>query len=298
MPEYTLTHAVTLRQLSRFLQGVVDQADEMLPDQATDPTQDLVLCDGGDKFLSAFTVSKIEKLVVKAIGENALDMVANDLMACLYRLLQTTVHYGEAKSIFHSGDARTKERVELDCLAIEAAMASARLALQMANHLSDSKPLYNETLITSSLNLVRHQIDHSILPALDVFAETAKKPADDQAEAHAFVKKNASRLCKLALNISGFAQDFGGFLKTTQLVYSIITSLVFTCLIALFSELVRGNKIAIFSSGASVNFKRQFQSVLQTIFVLYPEQRSLVVEEVINSLINLPADKRSHKSFR
>ncbi|KAJ9067298.1 Sister chromatid cohesion protein 2, variant 2 [Entomophthora muscae] len=289
-------------QLNRFLSTVIDFADAMVPDRDNNPELDLVFFDGENKILSLITVVKAEKLIVKAIAENALELLSDDTLGDLFRLLQNTILYAETKSIFSStpSDTRTPKEIESECLAVEAAVAAARLTLQLTNNLGTrfSKTLYNETLVTSSLNLVRHQLDHTILPALDVLAEVPQTFEDAKSQILLFVRNHQSRLCKLALGISGFAQEFGVFLKSNELAFNIIINLVFTCLTALFSELVRASKLAIFSPGASVNFKKQFQSVLQTIFVLYPEQRSLVVEEVINSLINLPADKRSHKSFR
>ncbi|KAI0220125.1 Sister chromatid cohesion protein 2 [Massospora cicadina] len=281
------------RQLTRFLETVIEYAEGMLPSQDVNEELDLVFFDGDTKVLSLFTIVKIEKLAVKVMEDKALELLEEDILAYLFRLLQNTILRAESTAIIQPSATDSKSLLEMKagCLVVESGLAGARLAVLMANHLGTGnlKSLYNESLVTSSLSLVRHQIEHSILPAQEALSSSALAKRIEQL---------APRLSKLALTISGYAQEFVAFLKATELPFSIVISLVFTCIAALFAEIGRGSKASIFSDGASVNFKKQFQAVLQAIFVLYPEQRPLIVEEVIASLIKLPADKRSHKNFR
>ena len=280
------------RDLRRCFQELFEAEDDLSRQSAAVPV--VILTNDQEATLSTLAHQKVHPLIQKAITFGCFRHVPPEDLLRIQRLCDG--------SIKHAGslDLRIDEaagETEVDLWArqlpdVDAGLKAARTSLRIMCGGHEDRQLYSEDIIQSAVDLFKGVMDGIVVPVAELRSSGPTERLFKQLSSHkksiTTVFTSCQRLFALMANLAA----------SIELSETVINTLEFAASHLIFVENAHAERDSVLGVQKFDGIRLAAMDMLCQIFLMNPDQRQGIFDDILTSLEKLPVGKQSARQFK
>ncbi|KAF4456998.1 hypothetical protein F53441_1013 [Fusarium austroafricanum] len=175
---------------------------------------------------------------------------------------------------------------------VETILKSARTCLRILSGGREDKQLYSETIIQRSVDIFRKVTEDIVMPLVEL------RPSGPASSVFKLFSKNKKSITTVFLCCQKLFALLAELVTKIELSESVINSLEYTASRLIFMENAYFEKDSVMGVQKFDGLRSVAMDMLSQIFLIKPEQRQGIIDEILTSLEKLPVGKQSARQFK
>ncbi|KAM0344308.1 hypothetical protein ACHAPU_007665 [Fusarium lateritium] len=175
---------------------------------------------------------------------------------------------------------------------VETILKSARTCLRILSGGREDKQLYSEAIIQRSVDIFRKVTEDVVMPLVEL------RPSGPAAVVFKLLSKNKKPITTVFLCCQKLFALLSELVTKIELSESVINSLEYTSSRLVFMENAYFEKDSVVGVQKFDGLRSVAMDMLSQIFLIKPEQRQGIIDEILTSLEKLPVGKQSARQFK
>ncbi|KAF9773605.1 hypothetical protein IL306_008560 [Fusarium sp. DS 682] len=175
---------------------------------------------------------------------------------------------------------------------VETMLKSARTCLRILSGGREDKQLYSETIIQRSTDIFRKVTEDIVMPLVEL------RPSGPASGVFKLLSKNKKTIATIFLCCQNLFALLAELVTKIELSESVINSLEYTASRLIFMENAYFEKDSVVGVQKFDGLRSVAMDMLSQIFLIKPEQRQGIIDEILTSLEKLPVGKQSARQFK
>ncbi|KAF5659302.1 cohesin loading factor subunit scc2 [Fusarium heterosporum] len=175
---------------------------------------------------------------------------------------------------------------------VETILKSARTCLRILSGGREDKQLYSEAIIQRSVDIFRKVIEDIVMPLVEL------RPTGPASSVFKLLSKNKKSITTVFLCCQKLFALLSELVTKIELSESVINSLEYTSSRLIFLENAYFEKDSVVGVQKFDGLRSVAMDMLSQIFLIKPEQRQGIIDEILTSLEKLPVGKQSARQFK
>lgn len=297
-----------VESFSSFMAQIIKEEETMgnSMEDGVESANSLLVRVEGYPTLNNLSIKKLDNLFTKLISYKLMDKLDIDLLIKLVELLKFTIDSVNLEFLDFNQIKDSKKLPKLEAekleenellLGILNGLIASNLLLQISLIHPQNTKLNNEDLVLSSIKLIKHQLTKTLLTCLESFnLSTNGFIVNLKTKKVGEYRRMIKLLNLINLQLTSYLTYFSDLLKLQELNNEIIIGIGYCAILMVFLD--TSQSTSIFTNVAIDTIKSKCSNLVKLIFIGYEDQRDWILDEVLNSLIKLPLDKRLRKDIK
>ncbi|KXN73057.1 ARM repeat-containing protein [Conidiobolus coronatus NRRL 28638] len=297
-----------VESFTNFMAQIVKEEETMSNsmEDGVESANSLLVRVEGYPTLSNLSIKKLDNLFTKLISYKLMEKLDIDLLVKLVELLKFTIDSVNLEFLDFNQIKDSKKLPNLEVekleenellLGILNGLIASNLLLQISLIHPQNTKLNNEDLVLSSIKLIKHQLTKTLLTCLESFnLSTNGFVVNLKTKKVGEYRRMIKLLNLINLQLTSYLTYFSDLLKLQELNNEIIIGIGYCAILMVFLD--TSQSTSIFTNVAIDTIKSKCSNLVKLIFIGYEDQRDWILDEVLNSLIKLPLDKRLRKDIK
>ncbi|RBR25899.1 uncharacterized protein FIESC28_01172 [Fusarium coffeatum] len=175
---------------------------------------------------------------------------------------------------------------------VETMLKSARTCLRILSGGREDKQLYSETIIQRSVDIFRKVTEDVVMPLVEL------RPSGPASGVFKALSKNKKPITSVFLCCQKLFALLAELVTKIELSETVINSLEYTASRLIFMENAYFEKDSVVGVQKFDGLRSVAMDMLSQIFLIKPEQRQGIINEILSSLEKLPVGKQSARQFK
>ncbi|KAH7275451.1 sister chromatid cohesion C-terminus-domain-containing protein [Fusarium solani] len=244
--------------------------------------------------MTASTQQKMHGAIQKTISLRCFDRVPVEHLMQIMKLSEASLKQVEDWEM-RVDDSWSEEEVNtwVQQLAdVETMLKSARTCLRILSGGRDDKQLYSETVIQRSVDIFRKVTEDIVMLLVEL------RPSGSAATAFKAFSKNKKPIATIFLGCQKLFALLAELVTKIELSDTVINSLEFTASRLIFMDNAYFEKDSVVGVQKFDGLRSVAMDMLCQIFLIKPQQRQGIIDEILTSLEKLPVGKQSARQFK
>jgi cohesin loading factor subunit SCC2 len=283
----------TFQDLHRFVEGIFEAESDLAQSEAKANAL-VVSTTENEVTMASNTHSKLQKLLEKAMLLGCYQNVPLDDLLHLMRLSEGAMNQVEAADItFDDSWGETATDAWLQQFAdIDLGLRAARTALRLMCGGRSDKQLFSEDVIQKALNLLKNVIEGVVMPLAEL------RSTGPAAEIFKHVARNRALVSAIFTSCHKLFSQFTSLVSTIDTSETVITTLEFASSRLIFIETANAERDSVVEIQKFDSLRLVAMDILSHIFLLNPDQRQGIFDDILTSLEKLPVGKQRARQFK
>ncbi|KAF4994136.1 hypothetical protein FDECE_13212 [Fusarium decemcellulare] len=244
--------------------------------------------------MTASTQQKMHGAIQKTIALRCFDQVPVEHLVQILRLSEPSLKQVDNLEM-RVDETWSEEAVESwvqQLSEVETMLKSSRTCLRILSGGREDKQLYSETVIERSVGIFKTVTEDIIMPLVEL------RPSGSSSSVFKLLSKNKKPITTIFLCCQKLFALLAELVTKIELSDTIINSLEFTATRLVFMENAYFEKDSVVGVQKFDGLRSVAMDMLCQIFLIKPQQRQGIVDEILTSLEKLPVGKQSARQFK
>ncbi|KAM0563527.1 hypothetical protein ACHAPJ_001248 [Fusarium lateritium] len=282
-----------LYALDKLVRDVFNSVGRVLADE---PGHDHIVFMSPDQevAMTASSQQKMHGAIQKTITLRCFDRVPVEHLVQIMRLCDASLKQVESLEI-RVDETWSEDAVDAwvqQLSEVETMLKAARTCLRILSGGREDKQLYSETIIQRSVDIFRKVTEDIVMLLVEL------RPSGPSSGVFKLLAKNKKPITTVFLCCQKLFALLAELVTKIELSESVINSLEYTASRLIFMENAYFEKDSVVGVQKFDGLRSVAMDMLSQIFLIKPEQRQGIIDEILTSLEKLPVGKQSARQFK
>ncbi|KAH6895844.1 sister chromatid cohesion C-terminus-domain-containing protein [Thelonectria olida] len=244
--------------------------------------------------MTATTQQKMHTAIQKTIGLKCFDRVPVEHLVQVMKLSETSLKQGESIEV-RVDESWSEDTVEswIQRLSeVDTILKAARTCLRILSGGREDKQLYSESVIQKSVDVFKTVIEDIVIPLVEL------RPSGNSSNFFKTLSKHKKAVTSTFVCCQKLFALLAELVTKIELSDTVINSLEFTASRLIFVENAYFEKDSAVGVQKFDGIRSVAMDMLCQIFLIKPQQRQGIIDEILTSLEKLPVGKQSARQFK
>ncbi|GAB0133744.1 hypothetical protein EsDP_00002141 [Epichloe bromicola] len=279
--------------LEKLMRSVFSAAGSAL---AMEPGLDHVITITNDQeaAMTAATQQKMHTALQKVISLKSFDSVPLENLLRVMKLSEASLKQADGLDIRvdESWDETAVQVWVQQLNEVETALKSARTCLRILSGCREDKQLYSESIITKCVNIFKAVTEDVVMPLVEL------RNSGTPGSLFKLIQKHKKTIASIFVCCQKLSVLLAELITKIELSESVINTLEFTASRLIFVENAYLEKDSAIGLQKFDGIRSVAMDMLCQIFLIKPEQRQGIIDDILTSLEKLPVGKLSSRQFK
>lgn len=244
--------------------------------------------------MTATTQQKMHTALQKVIGLKSFNSVPLENLLRVMKLGESSLKQADGLDIRvdESWDEAAVESWVQQLSEVETALKSARTCLRIMSGCREDKQLYSETAINKCVNIFKVVTEDIVMPLVEL------RNSGSSGSLFKLVQKHKKAVASIFVCCQKLSALLAELITKIELSESVINTLEFTASKLIFVENAHFEKDSAIGMQKFDGIRSVAMDMLCQIFLIKPEQRQGIIDDILTSLEKLPVGKLSSRQFK
>ncbi|KAG5952157.1 hypothetical protein E4U53_001478 [Claviceps sorghi] len=244
--------------------------------------------------LTAATQQKMHTALQKVISLKSFDCVPLESLLRVMKLSEASLKQADGLDIRvdESWDETAVQVWVQQLNEVETALKSARTCLRILSGCREDKQLYSESVITKCVNIFKAVTEDIVMPLVEL------RNSGTSSSLFKLVQKHKKSIASIFVCCQKLSALMAELITKISLSESVINTLEFTASRLIFVENAYFEKDSAIGIQKFDGIRSVAMDMLCQIFLIKPEQRQGIIDDILTSLEKLPVGKISSRQFK
>ncbi|KFG88167.1 sister chromatid cohesion protein Mis4 [Metarhizium anisopliae] len=244
--------------------------------------------------MTATTQQKMHTAIQKAIGLRSFNAVPLENLLRVMKLSEASLKQAEGLDIRvdESWDEAAVESWVQQLGELQTALKSARTCLRIMSGCREDKQLYSEAVITKCVNIYKAVTEDIVMPLVEL------RNSGSSGGLFKLIQKHKKTIASVFVCCQKLSALLAELITKIELSETVINTLEFTSSKLIFVENAYLEKDSAIGLQKFDGIRSVAMDMLCQIFLIKPEQRQGIIDDILTSLEKLPVGKLSSRQFK
>ncbi|KHN94199.1 sister chromatid cohesion protein Mis4 [Metarhizium album ARSEF 1941] len=244
--------------------------------------------------MTATTQQKMHTAIQKVIGLRSFNGVPLENLLKVMKLSEASLKQAEGLDIRvdESWDEPAVESWVQQLGELETALKAARTCLRIMSGCREDKQLYSEAVITKCVNIYKAVTEDVVMPLVEL------RNSGSSGALFKLVQKHKKAVASIFVCCQKLSALLAELITNIELSETVINTLEFTASKLIFVENAYFEKDSAIGIQKFDGIRSVAMDMLCQIFLIKPEQRQGIIDDILTSLEKLPVGKLSSRQFK
>ncbi|KAG5965844.1 hypothetical protein E4U56_001548 [Claviceps arundinis] len=244
--------------------------------------------------MTAATQQKMHTALQKVISLKSFDRVPLESLLRVMKLSEASLKQADGLDIRvdESWDESAVQVWLQQLNEVDTALKSARTCLRILSGCREDKQLYSESIITKSVNIFKAVTEDVVMPLVEL------RNSGTSSSLFKLMQKQKKFIASIFVSCQKLSALLAELITKIELSESVINTLEFTASRLIFVENAYFEKDSAIGIQKFDGIRSVAMDILCQIFLIKPEQRQGIIDDILTSLEKLPVGKISSRQFK
>ena len=247
-----------------------------------------------EPMMTAITQQKMQTALQKVIGLKSFNSVPLENLLRTVKLCDASLRHADGLDIRvdESWDEAAFESWIQQLGEVETALKAARTCLRVMSGCREDKQLYSEAVINKCIAVFKSVTEDIVIPVVELRSAGASESLFKQMQKHKKV------VASIFVCVQKLAALMSELITKIELSETVVNTLEFTASKLIFVENAHFEKDSAIGTQKFDGIRSVAMDILSQIFLIKPEQRQGIIDDILTSLEKLPVGKLSSRQFK